>query len=432
MKNGACDLVVVGAGFAGLAAATALKEAGLSVVVLEARDRVGGRVEARINSLGEMLDTGGQFFCQDMPEIVALVRRHGGSIIETPFAGRAVEQPPPAIHATGRQDGAAIRNRMKAIDPDSAEIAEVTVAAWLARQDDGPAAQAAFASTIQGLWCRGIDEIPLWYLISNDRRVTNEVSELQYHPAETMHRVAQAMATALDGAIRLSEPVRLVEHGPEGVRVTARTGTFCGHQAIVAVPPVMANRLEFSPALPRRLSEALGAWRSGSVIKIVLRYARAFWRDLGLSGMVMWREPAGLFACDASRDDTHPALVMFVGGPLAEAWRKLEPEGIRAEAVRLLTIALGPDAAGILDFSARDWTDDPRSGGGYSDIVADLEARNAETSLISGHPPLHFACSELSPSFPGYIEGAVVAGRAAAQRVLNALQSSPASSSRKA
>ena len=85
---------------------------------------------------------------------------------------------------------------------------------------------------------------------------------------------------------------------------------------IVAVPPVMAARIDFAGAAGAAGGRAGRLGDSGTVIKALVRYSRAFWRDKGLSGMVFWREPPGLFACDASQDDEHPALVMFIGGRL--------------------------------------------------------------------------------------------------------------------
>ena len=90
------------------------------------------------------------------------------------------------------------------------------------------------------------------------------------------------------------------------------------------------------------------------MIKILVRYPRPFWRERDLSGMVMWRALPGLFACDASRDAEHAALVVFIGGPLALRWRGLDPEGLRAEVISRLKDALGPDAGEVIDFSSRD------------------------------------------------------------------------------
>ena len=107
----------------------------------------------------------------------------------------------------------------------------------------------------------------------------------------------------------------------------------------------MASRIGYAPALPARLVHALGVWRSGTVIKFEVRYGHSFWRDRGLSGMVVWRDVHGLFACDTSHDDEHPALTVFVGGPLALQWRALGDQGMRAELNSRLVAALGPEAA---------------------------------------------------------------------------------------
>ncbi len=137
----------------------------------------------------------------------------------------------------------------------------------------------------------------------------------------------------------------------------------------------------------------------------------------------MWRDLPGLFACDASKDADHAALVVFVGGPLALRWREFSDAALRAEVTARLVEALGPDAADILDFSLRDWTHDCWSGGAYSDLIVDMTARDAERTILAGASPVHFASSELSPSFPGYVEGAIVAGRIAAKKIATELQS---------
>ncbi|PSJ59368.1 flavin monoamine oxidase family protein [Pseudaminobacter soli (ex Li et al. 2025)] len=422
-----CDAVVVGAGFTGLSAAQELLRAGRSFVLLEARDRVGGRVEARPNGLGEAVDTGGQFLCEDMPELMALIKARGKTLVKTHVEGDFITQPPlPRDGAEQTYLGAmAIRERMNGIEPDDPDIAGLTVAAWLERQGDPAEAKAGFRSMIEGLWCQALERIPLWHLIDNDRRIINEQSELQYFLAETMQSLADDLARDLGGRLRLGTVVTGIEHRRDGVRVLAGDRVFEARSVLVAVPPMMASKLAFSPPLSARLSRALGVWHSGAVIKILVRYAHAFWRDRGLSGMVMWRSLPGLFACDVSKDESHPALVVFIGGPLALRWNGLDGAALRAEVMSRLVAALGPEAGEAVDFCYRNWIDDAWSGGAYSDLILDVNATDAEDVLLAGAPPVHLASSELSPSFPGYIEGAIVAGRIGARKVLAELEEQP-------
>jgi monoamine oxidase len=415
------DAIVVGAGFTGLAAAQRLIKAGLDVLVLEARNRVGGRVESQLNGLGERIDTGGQFVCDDMAEVMALLRKRGHCLVETRFDGVDVAQPPLSPSELGAvyRGSIAIRERMNAIDPTDPAIAGLSVAAWVETLPDAPAAKGAFRSMIEGLWCLSLDELPLWHLIDNDCRITNEQHELQYFPDGTLHGLAQDLANDLGDAVPLSCPVSAIVHDPDGAVIVAEGGELRARAVLVALPPSMAARLTFEPVLPTPLARALSVWKSGAVIKLVLRYPSAFWRDKGLSGVVMWRDPAGLFACDTGRPDS-PTLSAFVGGELALRWRENGLAWVREEMLRRLALALGPKAGTPLDAVLRDWSFDPWSGGAYSDLIVDMEATEAETKLVGGCPPIHFAASELSPSYPGYVEGALIAGRLAAERMISA------------
>lgn len=420
------DVVIIGAGFTGLAAADALSRAGVEFAVLEARDRVGGRVEAHPNTLGERIDTGGQFLCEDMPEILALTRELGTPLVETPVEGDFIVQPRVPV-AEGERDYAAsmaLRDRMAALDPYDPAIRDLHVGEWLARQPEGPAAKWGFHSMVEGLWCRPIDEIPLWYLISNDRRITNEVYELQYFPAMTMHGVAKGLAARLGERLLLETPVRSVDLSAESARLCTDKDEWEAGGVIVAVPPVAARGIEFNGKLPASIRNALVAWKSGVVIKAFLRYEHAFWRHQGLNGMVMWREMHGLFACDCSHSATAPGLVVFVAGPLAMKVHLMGEDQATAWLVERLVEALGVQASKPLDVTLRDWTDDPWSGGGYSDVITDMGAHDAEDILRAGFGTVVFASSELSPSFPGYVEGAIIAGRNAAADVIERLRHS--------
>lgn len=412
------EFIIIGAGFTGLSAALELRRRGKDVVVLEARNRVGGRVESQVNALGERVDTGGQFACDDMVNVMALLREHGHELVSPAFEGRDVSIPPLASQslARARQGAVDLRERYVAMDPDDPAVAGLTVAAWLERQPEDADQKAAFRSMLEGLWCQPIDAVPLWYMIDNDRRITNEEFELQHYPARTMHALAEDLAAELGERVRLATPATRIDWSGDGAIVTTPAGTFAAREIIVALPPSMAARLDYAPALPAPLAHALSVWQSGFVIKLHIRYDRAFWRDRGLSGVVMFRDPAGLFACDSGTED-RPALTGFIGGPSALDWRERGVETIRKDFLAHLAEALGPEAAQPRDMLVRDWSFNPWSGGAYSDLILDMDARDAEAVIAAGVGPIRFACSEISPEYPGYVEGAIVAGRKAAGRI---------------
>jgi monoamine oxidase len=413
------DVVIIGAGFCGLSAATALIDAGADVVVLEARDRVGGRVESKIMADGLRIDTGGQFLCEDMPEIWGLAQRFGKTPVHAYAEGGITFRPylPPETGYAQWDEIETLRQRIRTIDLGDPSLAALTVADWIARQDATPAGKDGFIRLVEGLWCKAAEDIAFVYLASNDRRNTNEQSEMEFFLAETMHALAEDMAAALSPRVRLGTPARTISHRADGVEIDCGSKKLAARHVIIATPPVMARRLAYEPALPAVLTGALDAWGSGTVTKLLIRYRQPFWRARGLSGTVVWNHPHGLYACDASQG-SKAAIVVFIGGPSAEEWHGRDPLELQRFVVEELAGALGSEAGDPVEISLRDWVDDAWSGGAYSDAITDVNRTDAEDLLRAGLPRLHFACSELSPSFPGYIEGAIVAGRAAAANVL--------------
>jgi monoamine oxidase len=418
------DAIVVGAGFTGLSAALELVEAGLDVLLLEARERVGGKVESETLADGTRVDTGGQFFCRDMRELMALIEQHGKTPVMTHYDGEPIYRPPvsPQQGYARWQGVDALRDRMIATDPDDPDLAKLTVADWVARQDDVPAdVRKSFLRLIKGLWCRAPEEVAFTWLASNDRRITNTYSEMEMFLPGTLHALADQLAARLGHRLRPGTPATGIDYSDTSVTVIAGDERFLAKRVILALPPVMIRRLPFSPALPERLQEALSAWAPGLSVKLQVSYDKPFWRERGLSGAVMWHEPQGLYACDASHDD-YAGLIVFVGGPEAQQWHGRPREELTAFIREQLSAAFGPEGGNPSDIHVRDWVDDPWSGGAYSDVIVDLDARYAEEIINEGVSRVHFASSELSPSYPGYVEGAIVAGRLSAARVIGGLQ----------
>ncbi|CZT35677.1 flavin monoamine oxidase family protein [Rhizobium sp. 9140] len=413
------DVIVVGAGFTGLAAAQTLMDRGLSVIVLEARADVGGRVRSFETPDGTRRDAGGQFICDDMPEVMTLVREARLEMVESRWKGAAkTVSATPSRRASHRDNP--LSARMEAADPADPALAGLSIADWLDEQDATEEAKREFLSMVHGLWCLPADIIPFWYLVDSDRRNTADVSELQYFLKDSAASLADALAARLRPHVFLSTPVSAIHRDEHHVIVETVRRQLTARHVLVAVPPVRARDIIHHPPLPEPLVRALGCWRSGAVIKILLRYDERFWSPEVSSG-VSWEDVSGLYAFDVSQGDAHAAFVVFVGGPLALEWQARGAAFIERTVRERMGALLGDNAPEPVDVILHDWTDDRWSGGGYSDVIVDAEAYDAEALLRRGVDRVAFASSELSPSFPTYIEGAIVAGRLAAGRISDAV-----------
>ena len=278
---------------------------------------------------------------------------------------------------------------------------------------------------IEGLWCLGLDLLPMWYLIDNDRRLTNEVGELQYQLAETMHSLAADLAARpRRQECGWRHPVTGIEHGREGVRVLTDGGVLAADAALVAAPPTMASRIGYAPALPPALANALGAWRSGTVIKVAgaLRPRLLARQRLERHGDVA-RAAGAVRLQFRARMTAHGAACLLhrraAGGRVGPARRGSAAGGGDREAgcrtwtrgrrdTETLRSATGAATAGAAAPTATSSSTSSAQGcrGGAS---APARRRSSSPRRNS------------SPSFPGYVEGALVAGKEAAARVIAAL-----------
>lgn len=421
------DLVaVVGAGFAGLTVASRLEADGVDVVLLDARARVGGKVEADLDAHGRWVDTGGQFVCDDMPNVLALIAAHGGRLVEVDndrpgrglLGADATTDDPDALWT--HIDEAREVFEAVAHLPDVPLDDDRSFADWVASLGLPQRTVDAARSMFDGVMCTDIGTIPLHHVVDLTRRTPLTREELQYVVAGTLHAIAQSLAATLRTSPLLGTPARAVEVAEHTVSVITDGGTIAADHVVLAVPPSALGHIAFSPPLPPHLTAAAGAFRAGSVLKFVLRYDHAFWHDEAVGPNRAWLEPKGLYVADGTIDDV-PMLVGFLGGPASGSWRSLGAAARRRRLLDHLVEAYGPEAARPTSFLERDWCPDEWGGGGYWNVLVDSTHRDAVDVLRAGTSGITFASTELAPSFPGYVEGAITAGQQAAERVLRAL-----------
>jgi monoamine oxidase len=231
--------------------------------------------------------------------------------------------------------------------------------------------------------------------------------------------IANRVAAGLGDALRLSTPVHAVEHDERGVRVRANALDVTAPHAIVAIPPQLVTRLDFTPSLPSDREDLLRGMQGGSVMKNIAIYDEAFWRAAGVRGESVSTGSPLEMTLDASPEGGRPGvLVGFAFGPHARAFAALTPDERRRFTLDDFAGRFGPRAATPVDYVEQDWRTEEWSRGC---MVAHLG-----TGVLTQFGPLlrrpwgrvHWAGTETATVSHGAIDGAVRSGQRAADEVL--------------
>lgn len=413
------DAIVVGAGLSGLVCARRLAQAGARVIVVEARDRVGGRLLTGTVG-GQPLDLGGQWLTATQDRLVALAAELGVPTFAHDRAGRA--QFPPGGLPTAFAQWRAMRRIERAIatlpSADPAVLDRESLADYFARTIRNPIARARLALHAEAVFAAEPADLSLLAYLDRLRTTGGFAPQgpdlpgggREHRFEGGAQRLALELAASLD--VRLGEPIEEIVDA--GTHVTARgpRGEHTAKQLVLALPPVLARNLRVDLAEPaRRFADEV---RVGSVVKVFAAYARPFWRDRGWSGEAY--NPAGTVRVTVAIGN---ALCAFVVGREAERWRERSPAERRAAVIATFAAQFGDEANEPIDQLEVDWGADPWSGGCVAATPPGVLARGAAWGARQGR--IHIAGTESSSIWPGYMEGAIVAGERAAQGVLAAL-----------
>jgi len=406
------DVVVVGAGFAGLAAARDLTADGLSVTVLEGRERVGGRTWTReLPGTGLSVEIGGSWFTSGQDVVRAELERHGLAVREYP-AVTAVRWRTAGELRTGLPVGwrelGELERALAQVRADSLAVADGTVDPHVAslsasaylEQLEVPEAVGDF---LHGWWSLmgGADPakgaiVDLLGAIAGHGGLTGLITDLRYGPVDGWTALAEAMAAELD--VRLGARVERVEQSSAGVTVTLSGGErIAAGAAVLAVPLNLLSQISFDPALPAPLAEAAGQ-NAGRAVKLLL-HARgvpprslAAGRGEGLHWLYGDRETAEGVAVTAFGYE-HPAFDPTDRTAVERGLRAFYPQ------------------AELLGWDWHDWNGDPFSLGTWATAPAGAAGLlDPARGVPSGR--LAFATSDLADEDQGWVEGALRAGAA--------------------
>ena len=442
------DVVIVGAGAAGLTAANELKKAGLSVAVLEARDRVGGRLWTDTIE-GAMLEIGGQWISPDQTALIETVAdlgldtfsryREGDSVYVGPdgtahrFTGEMFPVSPETEAVIAR-----LTQRLDAmvaeIDPDrpwahekAAEWDSVSWDAWLRAQtdDDEAVRNLAFATGSAMLTkpTHAISLLESLLMAASAGSYSNLVDAdfiLDKRVVGGLQQVPLLLAERLGEDVFLNQPVRTLEWSDEGVTAVADGMTVRARQAILALAPVLYSRISFVPALPRLQHQMHQHLSMGFVIKVHAVYETPFWREKGLSGTAFSPYELSHEAYDNSNHgEERGTLVGFVSDLNADGVFELSADERKQRILTSLSHYYGPEALDPVVYYESDWGSEEWTRGAYAASFDLGGLSRYGKHLREAVGPIHFACSDLAGAGYQHVDGAIRMGRLVAAQIID-------------
>jgi monoamine oxidase len=441
------DVVVVGAGLAGLSAARALRAAGRDVVVLEARDRVGGRTVNEPIGDGKIVELGGQWVGPTQDRMYELIGQlgletfptwnsgenlfeHGDSV--RPYGGTIPKVNPVALAEVGFV--LARLNRLaKTIPPDAPWSADralqwdgQTFEDWSRRKIRTAAAREMLRLAIEGVWAAEPRDVSMLHVLfyirsagSLERLLDTEGGAQQDRVVGGTQLISIRMAEQLGDAVVLDAPVRAIATDDAGVVVSSDKGKTRARHVIVAIPPALAGRIAYDPILPAVRDGLTQRMVQGSVVKCMAIYDRPFWREHGLSGqLTSTRGPVSVGFDNSPPVGSPGVLLAFLEGKAARDGAAMEPAERRAAVLAALARAFGPEAANPEHYVDKAWPNEEWSRGCYGGFMPPGAWTDHGIALRRPIGRIHWAGAETAAIWNGYMEGAVTSGESAAAEVL--------------
>jgi monoamine oxidase len=439
-----CQVLVVGAGFSGLAAAHRLRDAGIDVRVIEARDRVGGRTFTRYLDGGLQIDLGGQWFGPGQTRMYELAEQYDVATfplreVGEGFAflgGKRTTDGDPEVSAIFAELDALCRTvdvEHPSRTPDAAALDAQTMHGWLAERTDAERAAYVARQIAGGLLAKDAGQVSmlqvLFYLHSGggvDSMRKTAGGAQQDRVVGGPFAIAQKMADALGERVVRGFDVAALTRGKETGVWTARARDgreVTAERVIVALPPVVLDRIAVTPAMPAMKRHAVRNISQGHAMKFHAVYPSPLWNDQGRSGAfsssVGWITEA---VDNSVPGHDEGVLTFFVYGHDAARIRDLDAETRKTALLAEIAERLGDERlTEPTEFVEYDWDGQEHSGGCFSGSFAVGTMNVYRDALLAPCNGLRFAGTETSAIWNGYFEGAVRAGEREAAALIEEL-----------
>lgn len=457
------DVAIVGAGFAGLTAAIELQRHGKSVIVLEARNRVGGRAHNHHLGGGEVSEAGATFVGPTQNHILALAKRfhvpkfptynEGNNVyyrdgIRLTYSDKTatgIVPPDPTI----APDAAAVVTRLDQLSTQvpidapweagrAGQWDGQTLESWAQTHSSYGANEsfrrlvAVASRPIFGAEPREVSLLfTLFYIAASGNEThpgtfernfstRNGAQMWRFHGGPQL--ITQKMAKRLGDHVVLDSPVRRIVQRDGRVTVHSRRLDVRAKRAIVAIPPTLAGRIDYAPDLPPTHDQLLQRMPQGTLMKVAAVYDRPFWREAGLTGTALSLNGPVNATFDDSPPDGKPGVVFgFVGGDEARKFMRLSKSDRRAAVLNNFKAYFGPKAARPREYFETNWTKDQWTRGCPVAVPGPGVLVAYGPALRRPFRRIHWAGTETSTFWNGYMDGAVRSGERAAKEILDRL-----------
>ncbi|XP_066170168.1 amine oxidase [flavin-containing] A-like [Sylvia atricapilla] len=451
-----CDVVVIGGGISGLSAAKLLSEAGVNVVVLEARDRVGGRTHTIKNDKVGYVDVGGSYVGPTQNRILRLAKELGVETYKVFVEGHMFH------HKGGKSRNFTdicpstwnplvfldYNNFWRTVDKMGKEIP--VDAPW-----DAPHAEEWDKMTMKELidkicWTKAVRDFATVFVNVNVTSEPHEVSALWFlwyvrQCGGTFRifsitnggqerkfvggsgQISEKMMERLKGRVKLERPVISIDQTGDNVLVeTLNHEIYEAKYVISAIPPILTTKIHYKPELPPKRNQLIQRMPMGSVIKCMMYYREAFWRRKGYCGSFIIEDeesPIGITIDDTKPDGTYPAIMGFILTRKAVKLARLSKEERRKKICEAYAKALGmKEALQPVHYEEKNWNTEQYSGGCYTAYFPPGIMHSYGRVIRQPVDRIYFAGTETAIQWSGYMEGAVQAGERAAREVLHSME----------
>jgi monoamine oxidase len=443
------DVIVVGAGLAGLVAARQLLAARRSVVVVEARDRVGGRTANASIGAGKVTEMGGEWVGPTQDRVLALAGELGIETFPTHHEGKHLVElggrvrrykgtiPRLAPHVLFDVQRALRKVRRAArrvpaenpwTAPKAAELDSQTMASWIrkaARTKKARRLLEVVTGTVMGTGTAELSALWMLSYVSSagsfEAMVDVEGGAQQDRFVGGSQQLSQRLAEELGEGLVLEAPVRRIAQDGGGLDVEADGFQARAHRVIVAVPPPLAARISFTPSLGGRRDQLTQRMANGALTKCAAVYPEPFWREQGLSGQaVSDGGPVSTTFDNSPPDGTPGVLIGFIAGAEAIRHARLSEADRRRVVLECFERFFGEGAAKPGIYLETAWAEEEWSRGGpVCSFGPGVLSRYGE-ALRQPAGRVHWAGAETATVWCGYMDGAVRSGERAAEEVLDA------------